>query len=192
MPVTRVVRHVSETISDRIDLMTQVRTETGLALDDTDGNVGEFAIYNGGWGDGEVQLVGQQAQNDTQTDTGSIIYTVPPYFTSAAALGVRVRAQYDESAGGTIGTKTMTLQVYKVDDDGTPALDLIIEGVQTLTNAMADYDLTLNTVAPDVDPGDRLSCLIRAIIQETIGDDVVQAVIGAIEFRLTGTRRHRT
>lgn len=155
------------------------RNADGTVMDAT-GGAGLFAITPGGWGTGTLILAGEDAQNNTKTDTLMFEAVLPAEYVAGGDLKLNVNAQYDVSAGTTI-TATVDVQVYKLGDDGTVGSDLCATAAIALTTSFGDKAFTIT--ATGLVAGDRLMALVQTAVTEAGNTGTATAQIGSIELQ---------
>lgn len=161
------------------------RNADGTVLDAT-GAAGNFKLVAGGWGSGTLLAQGENANGNTKTDTLLFEAVLPPEYVADADVKIVVHAQHDDSSGGTVGTQTIDVEAYKLDDEGAVGADLCATAAGTLANAFADHEFTITDTG--LAAGDRLCVLVRTVLQETAGGGNLYAQIGSIELQCD--RRH--
>ena len=163
-----------------VSLTADCRNVDGTPLT-SPGSPGRFGIAAGGWDDGSIELRGQSARNGTETDTLLFEFALPPEYVPGGDARVVVHARYDASGGGTIATRGLACQAYALPATGQAGADLCQTAASDLSASYADHAFVLDAAA--LSPGDRLSVLVRATIQETADAGTVLAAIGRIEIR---------
>jgi len=160
-----------------LDLMAAARNADGTVLDAT-GAAGNFKITAGGWGTGTLILEGEDAQNNTKTDTLCAVFQLPVTYEDDEDLQVIVNGRYDDTGGGSVPTATVDVEVYKLDDEGAVGADLCATAAQNLANTFADKTFTVTDAG--LAAGDRLMVLVRTAITEAGNTGTLTAEIGSI------------
>jgi len=153
--------------------LTLCRDTSGNVLDST-GGAGLFAIALGAG----IQLDGEDAQSNTKTDILTAELMIPWEYIASETVKVNVRARY--AGAGTIGTKTLDLECYEIDEDGAEGADICATGIQALTSSLADYEFTITDAG--LAPGDKIKLKVTAVVQETGGADPLNAEITKLSF----------
>ncbi len=130
---------------------------------DATGAAGDPKIVNGGWGDGNLHIEGQAADNNTKTETYMLEFSLPVEYVAGQTVSFFAIAEYD--GAGTLTTKTVDIEVYGDDRDGTPSADLNATAAQTITTSVVQYDFTITPTT--LNPGDLLRIYVRTVMVET-------------------------
>lgn len=167
-------------VSHRVPLML-CRNADGTVLDAT-GAATKFKIVPGGWGTGTLVLDGQDAQNETETETCMFEVPLPIHYSADDDVNIVVHAKYDATGGGTSITATVDIEVYKLAAAGTVGSDLNTTAAIALTSSFADCRFTITDSA--LTPGDMLLVLVRTAVTEAGNTGTVKSVIGSIDVQL--------
>ena len=144
-------------------------------------NCGDFTIDEGGWGVGTLTISGDEARNNTVVNALPLQFALPPDYVASADVKVVVHAKVDDSGGGTLGTCTVDVEVYELDDEGAVGADICATAAIAVTNAFGDKTFTITDAG--LTPGDRISVLLRTSIEENADAGELKALIGSIELQ---------
>lgn len=122
-------------------------------------------------------LNGEAPQSNTKTDKVQFEAVLPGDYRAGRPLKVRVNGFY--AGTGTAGTKTLTVQAYKMSDAGAAGSNLG-PAAQTLTNAAANLDFVIDGTT--LLPGSRLVVVLTSVLQETGGSASIAARLGLVEL----------
>lgn len=126
-----------------------------------------------------MNLQGHGAQNNTKTDVGIFEFQLPSTYVAEGPINILINAQRVVS-GGTAGTTTLGVNVYKAGVNGTHGADLQTQAVKTLTNSAADYAFAVTPTG--LVAGDKLVIKITTIIQETANGGTVTGQINSVRL----------
>jgi hypothetical protein len=122
-------------------------------------------------------LIGESAQGNTKTCAVVWEWPVPSDYIAGRDLTLTTNAYF--SGTGTAGaTKTITLTAYKITNTTGAHGSNIGPSASTLTNAAADYAMTI--AGATLAPGDRLLLRLTAALQETGGTNPINARINSV------------
>ncbi len=155
------------------------RNADGTVMD-AGGGAGKFYIHSFGWGSGHLMLEGQAAQGNTEIDTLSFEFVLPPEYVAGADVELIVHAR--RSGSGTPGTCTIDAEVFELDDTGTAGV-IRSSSTKDLTGSWADHafdDIAVTGLAP----GDRLIVFLRTSVQETGGTSSMNGQIGSVTVKM--------
>lgn len=155
--------------------ITSMRYADGTTVNAT-GAAGNPKLVMGGWGSGAGILQGEDAHGTTKTETVVLDFPVPECYDDDNDIKITVTARVNDSDAGTMSTKTIDCECYKVAEAGTAGSDLCTTDAQNLTTSMAQYTFVITDAA--VIRGDLLRVLLRTVITESGGTGAQKAEIG--------------
>jgi hypothetical protein len=118
-------------------------------------------------------LVSEVANNNTKTDVCIFEFTLPPEYVAGSAVTVNVRNQVIIGGGTLGGTKTMTLDAYKVSVSGVASANL---GPSAYTLTSSDATAAFVVTPTGFVPGDRLFFQLQTAIQESASSAINQNI----------------
>jgi hypothetical protein len=158
---------------NQISLM-QGRSDTGLTLTAT-AIVGGFGVsYTVGT---SLVLVGQAAQGSTITSAATWEVTIPDDYEAGSNLVVVVNAKH--TGTGTAGTRTLTIQARKFNQDGTLGANL---GPAAQNYSGTDTLYFFNITGTTLSPRDRITLRAVMVQQETGGTLPLTANLSYLGF----------
>lgn len=163
------------------------RDEDGAPLTPGTPSAGDFAIVLGGWGAGTAVLEGEAANNNTKTSTMTTTWAVPQNFEKSTYTGAAKALSLVIPARVSVGaatSATLDVQVYKSDADGTVGSDLYT-GAALDINSTSWANQTFSLVATNLEPGDELIVIVRAIVNDAGGTADAKAQIGQTKMVAT-------
>lgn len=117
-----------------------------------------------------LSLVSEAANANTKTDAAMLEFVMPQEYVAAQNFNVAVNVGVTIGAG-TLSTKTIGLNAYRLKADGTMAADICATGAITLTsNAATDYNFTITGAT--MLPGDRIVLKPTLTLTETAASNV--------------------
>lgn len=125
-----------------------------------------------------LALVTEAANSNTKTDACEVEVTLPPDYVAGSAINVVVHGNYVLGAG-TVGTKSLTVDAFKMGADGTAGSNLG-PAAQNLTGSDAAYTFAITPTG--LVAGDKLLLQFQVVIQDTGGSNIT-AVINDIAVK---------
>lgn len=145
-------------------------------------NHGDFARSEGGWGSGDLTLVGSTIRNGTIVNLLTALVPIPPEYVADHDVKLVVHAKVNDAGGGTLGTCEVDAEVYELTDEGAAGADLCATAAQAMTNAFGDKTFTITDTG--LVAGDRLLVLVKTSVEENADAGDLNAVIGTVEMQL--------
>lgn len=121
-------------------------------------------------------LVGEDANNNTKTDTVWYEYVLPPNYISGEDITVRVHALY--TTAGTVGTHTLAVLAHASSANGAQGANLVATSAATLTTSDAAYDFVITGTS--LGAGLHIVIGIRTAIQETAAGGAIYSSINSV------------
>jgi len=116
----------------------------------------------------QLSLVTEVANNNTKTDSCEFEFTLPPDYVAGSAINVNV-GQNITIGGGTLSTKTLTVDAFKVAADGTVGSNLG-PAAQTLTNSQGTLVFAITPTG--LVAGNKLLIQLQTVLTETAMSNV--------------------
>lgn len=157
---------------------------TGNILD-CNGIANSYRIMVGAYGTGGAFLRSADfAGGTTVTATLLTEFALPAEYVAGTDFEVVVNAGlWDDGLGAALGTCTVDVQAYKLDDEGSPGSDINTDAAQNITLTATNYSFTISGTG--LVAGDRLEIFVQQSIQETgAPPEDLYGELGSLEAQL--------
>ncbi|HMQ16016.1 MAG TPA: DUF2190 family protein [Phycisphaerae bacterium] len=159
----------------------QVRAPTTLAvLGNSAGTPsGALGLTPGTFGSASPILVGEAASNNSKSNAGRFLFTLPREYAAGEAITCRVRARI---TGDVEVAQTIDLVAHKADGAAGVGADLVATAAAAVTDAFANYDFEITPTG--LAPGDVLDLSVTGAANDTGGAANKLVQISAITMLL--------
>ncbi|MBW7907193.1 MAG: DUF2190 family protein [Phycisphaerae bacterium] len=126
---------------------------------------GALGLTPGTFGTNSPLLVGEAANNNSKTNAGRVLATLPPEYVAGGKVRIRVRARI---TGDVQVAQTVDVVAHQSDGGGGISADLVTTAAQTVTDEFANYDFVVTPTA--LSPGDVLDVQVVVAANDTGGN----------------------